>query len=183
MKAKESFAMNAAGHTRGELLDGSECEILIDTLRANHTCQNPTICDVKSLHVMPKFTSTTRRRIQVGNGQYVGVLFVIPVIITIQKHRFKIFMLVSEIHENMDLVLGIKILFELESVIDSRDSCLSFLNRSIPFFTKEEIEVNSKEQKQIPIEALFVEEISGMAIYKAIRHQVSCSPYFETEVC
>ena len=23
--------MNAAGHTRGELLDGTECEILIDT--------------------------------------------------------------------------------------------------------------------------------------------------------
>ena len=56
---------------------------------------------------MPKFTSTTRR-IQVGNGQYVGVLFVIPVIITIQKHRFEIFTLVSEIHENVDLALGIK---------------------------------------------------------------------------
>ena len=78
------------------------------------------------------FTSTTRR-IQVGNRQYVGVIFVIPVIITIQKHRFEIFTLVSEIHENVDLVLGIKNLFELEGVIDSRDSCLSFLNRSIPF--------------------------------------------------
>ena len=31
VKAEESFAMNAAGHTRGELLDGTECEILIDT--------------------------------------------------------------------------------------------------------------------------------------------------------
>ena len=94
---------------------------------------------------MPKFTSTTRR-IQVGNGQYVRVLFVIPVIITIQKHRFEIFMLVSEIHENVDLVLGIKNLFELEAVIDSRDSCLSFLNRSIPFFAKEEVEVKPKEK-------------------------------------
>ena len=60
---------------------------------------------------MPKFTSSTKR-IQVGNGQYVGVLFVIPVIIKIQKHRFEIFTLVSEIHENVDLVLGIKNLFE-----------------------------------------------------------------------
>ena len=84
---------------------------------------------------MPKFTSTTRR-IQVGNGQYAGVLFVIPVIITIQNHRFEIFTLVSEIHENVDLVLGIKILFDLEGVIYSRHSCLSFLNRSIPFFVK-----------------------------------------------
>ena len=31
IRAEESFAMNAAGHTRGELLDGTECEILIDT--------------------------------------------------------------------------------------------------------------------------------------------------------
>ena len=31
VKAEECFAMNAAGHTRGELLDGTECEILIDT--------------------------------------------------------------------------------------------------------------------------------------------------------
>ena len=67
---------------------------------------------------MPKFTSSTRR-IQVGNRQYVGALFVIAVIITIQKHRFEIFSLLSEIHENVDLVLGIKNLFELEGVIDS----------------------------------------------------------------
>ena len=31
VKVEESFAMNAAGHTRGELLDGTECEILIHT--------------------------------------------------------------------------------------------------------------------------------------------------------
>ena len=93
---------------------------------------------------MPKFTSTTRK-IQVGNGQYVGVLFVIPIIITIQKHIFEVFTLVSEIHENVDLVLGIKNLFELEGVMDSRDSCLSFLNRSIPFLAKEAIEVKPKE--------------------------------------
>ena len=75
----------------------------------------------KSLHSLPKFTSTTTR-IQVENGQYVGVLFVIPVIMTIQNHRFEIFTLVSEIHDNVDHVIGIKNLFELEGVIDSKDS-------------------------------------------------------------
>ena len=116
---------------------------------------------------MPKFTSTIRR-IQVGHGQYVGVLFVIPVIITIQKHRFEIFMLVSEIHENVDLVLSIKNLFKLEGVIHSRDSCVSFLYRSIPFFAKEEVEVKHKEQKCVTIEGLFLEELSGMAITKLL---------------
>ena len=76
-------------------------------------------------------------------------------------------MLVSEIHEHVYLVLGIKNLFEL-GVIDSRDSCLSFLNRSIPFFAKEEVEVKPKEQRLITIEVPFLEIISGMAITKLL---------------
>ena len=86
----------------------------------------------KSLHALAKFASNTKR-IQVGNGQYVGVLFVIIVILNIQEHehRFQVFTLVSEIHENVDLVLGIKNIFELEGMIDSWDACLWLLNRSI----------------------------------------------------
>ena len=167
VRAEESFAMNTAGHTRGELLDGTECEILIDTGESKAYMSKSYYMQCKSLHTMPKFTSTTSR-IQVSNRQYMGVLFVIPVIITIQKHRFEVFTLVSEIHKNVDLVLGIKNLFELEGVINSRDSCLSFLNRSIPFFAKEEVQVNPKEQKLIIVEAPFVEEISGMAITKLL---------------
>ena len=167
VKAEESFAMNATGHTRGELLDGTECEILIDTGASKSYMSKSYYMQCKSLHAMPKFTSTTRK-IQVGNGQYVGVVFVIPVIITIQDDTFEIFTLVSEIHENVDLVLGIKNLFELEGMTDSRDSCLSILNRSIPFFAKEAIEVQPKEQKLITIEAPFIEEISGIAITKLL---------------
>ena len=167
VKAEESFAMNAAGHTRGELLDGTECETPIDTGVSKSYMSKSYYMQCISLHAMSKFTSTTRR-IQVGNGQYVGVLFVIPVIITIPKHIFEIFTLVSEIHENVDLVLGIKNLFELEGVIYSRYSCLSFLNRSIPFFAKEEGEVKPKEQKLITIETTSLEEISGMAITKLL---------------
>ena len=121
----------------------------------------------KSLHSLPKFTSTTTR-IQVGNRQYIGVLFIIPVIMTIQNHRFEIFTLVYKIHENVDLVIGIKNLFELEGVIDSWDSYVNFLNRSIPFFSKEKVSVRPKEQKMLTLEAPFVEEISGMAITKML---------------
>ena len=72
---------------------------------------------------------------------------------TIPQHGFEIFTLVSEIHENVDLVIGIKNLFELEGVIDSWDSCVSFLNRSISFFPKEKVSVKPKEQKLIVLEA------------------------------
>ena len=58
------------------------------------------------------------QRIQGGNGQYVSVLFVIPIIIDIHSHRYEIYTLVSEIHENVDIVLGIKNVFELEFVIN-----------------------------------------------------------------
>ena len=39
-----------------------------------------------------------------------------------------------KIHDNVDLVLGMKNIFELEGIIDSRESCFSFLSRSIPIF-------------------------------------------------
>ena len=109
----------------------------------------------KCLHTLPKFASNTER-IQVGNGQYVDVLFVTPVIIDIHGHRFEIFTLVSEIHEPKDLVLGIKNIFELEGVTDSQDSCFSFLNRSITFFPKEKTEIPPKVQAMVVIEAPFI---------------------------
>ena len=39
-------------------------------------------------------------------------------IIDIQGHRLKSHTLVSEIHENVDLVIGIKNIFELEGIIN-----------------------------------------------------------------
>ena len=71
VKAEESFAMNTAGHTRGELIDGTEYEILIDTGASKSYMLKSYYMQCKSLHAMPKFASTTRR-IKVGNGQYVG---------------------------------------------------------------------------------------------------------------
>ena len=103
---------------------------------------------------MPKFASYTQR-IQIRNGQYGGVLFVISVIVDACGHRFEMFTLVSEILENVDLVLGIKNIFELEGVIDSHDSSFSFLNRSILFFPREKIEIKPKEQRLVIIEAPF----------------------------
>ena len=119
----------------------------------------------KTLHALPKFTSNTQK-IQVGNGQYVSVLFMIPVIINIHGHRFEIFTLVSEIHDNVDLVMGMKNIFELEGLIDSRESCFSFLSRSIPFFPVMTVEIAPASQKMVMVDAPFVEELSGMAMVK-----------------
>ena len=103
-----------------------------------------------------------------GNGQYVSVLFVIPVIIDIHRHRFEIFTLVSEIHDNVDLVMGMKNIFELEGIIDSRESCFSFLSRSILFFPVTTVEIVPASQKVVMVEAPFIEELSGMAMVKIL---------------
>ena len=100
----------------------------------------------KALHDLPKLPSKTQR-IQVGNDQYVGVLFVIQVIIEICSHRLEVLTLVSEIFDNVDMVLGIKNLFELEGVIDSHESCFRFLSRFIPIFPREQVVVKARRKE------------------------------------
>ena len=107
-----------------------------------------------------------------GNGQYVSVLFVIPVIIDVHRYRFEIFTLVSKIHDNVDLVMGMKNIFELEGVIDSRESCFSFLSRSIPFFPMMTVEIAPTSQKMVMVEAPFIKELSGMAMVKILDMKV-----------
>ena len=167
IKAEERFLITGQGFASGKLLDGMECQILLDTGATKSCMSKSYYFQCKTLHVLPKFSSNTQR-IQVGNGQYVSVLFVIPMIINVHEHRFEIFTFVSKIHDNVDLVMGMKNIFELEGVIDSRDSCFSFLSRSIPFFPVTTVEIMPKTQKMVIIEAPFVEELSGMAMVKIL---------------
>ena len=167
MKAEESFPISEQGFVMGKLMNGEECQILLDTGVSKSYMSKSYYLKCKSLHNLPKFALKTQR-IQVGNGQYVGVLFVIPVIIEINKHRLEVFTLVSEIFDNVDMVLGIKNLFEIEGVIDTRESSFRFLSRLIPIFPQEQVIVKPGEKKLIPIESPFIEEISGMAIVKIV---------------
>ena len=59
------------------------------------------------LHKYPKFNSTIRN-LQVGNGELVAALFVIPFFFKIGKHLFEIYTLVLEIQQSMDPILGVK---------------------------------------------------------------------------
>ena len=96
------------------------------------------------------------------------MLFIIPVIIDAHGHRFEIYTLASEIHENVDLVLGIRNVFELEGVIISRDCCFKFLNRSLPVFPENCVILKPNEQKLIKVKVPFIDEISGLAIVKIL---------------
>ena len=133
MKAEESFPISEKGFVMGRILNGEECQILLDTDMSKSYMSKSYYLRCKALHDLPKFASKTQR-IQVGNGQYIGVLFVIPIIVEIYSHRLEVFNLVSEIFDNVDMGLGIKNLFELEGVIDSCESCFRFLSSLYPYF-------------------------------------------------
>ena len=60
-----------------------------------------------SLHSLPMSVSRTKN-ILLGNGQYSGVLFVVPVVINLHEHRFQGYTLVLEIHDKVEMVMGIK---------------------------------------------------------------------------
>ena len=90
-----------------------------------------------------------------------------PVIKDVQGHRFEIYTLVSEINENVDLVLGIKNVFKL-GVINSQDFCFKFMNRSLPIFPKEHVVLKPKGQKMIKMKAPFIDEISDLAIIEIL---------------
>ena len=155
------------GYTMGKLLDGAECQILLDTGASTFFMSKSYYMHCKSLHSLPTFALKTQR-IQVCNSKFVSVLFIIPVIVDIHGHKFEIYTLVSEIHENVDLLLGIKNVFKLEGVINSQDCCFNFLNRSLPIFPKEHVVLKPKEPKLIKVKAPFIDQISGLAIIKIL---------------
>ena len=103
-------------------------------------------------------------------------------VIDVYSHRFEVFTLVSEIHYNVDLVLGMKNVFELEAIIDMQGSSFKFLNRSIPFFSKEQIILKPKGKKFIKIEAPFIDVKSGLAMVKNVGQQRTMYGSVETKV-
>ena len=135
----------------------------------NPSCQNHFICNVN--HYTPYQNLPLLHK----KHKCIGVLFIIPVIVEIYSHRFEIYTLVSEIHENVDLVLGIKNVFELEGVINSRDYQFEFLNRSVPIYLEKEIILKPDEQKLVKVRALFIDEILGLAIIKIIHGSTNCT--------
>ena len=108
--------------------------------------------------------------------------FIIPIIIEVHRHRFKIYTLVSEIHKNVDLVLGIKNVFELEGIINSRDCRFEFLNRSVPIYPEKELILKPDEQKLVKVRAPFVDKIMGLAIIKIIDGKTNSMLFDKAEI-
>ena len=57
IKVKETFLISEQGYTMGKLLDGTECQILLDTGASKSLMSKSHYLHCKSLHLLPKFAS------------------------------------------------------------------------------------------------------------------------------
>ena len=68
------------------MLDGTNCKVLLDTGGSKSFMSTTFYLNCPSLHSLPKFVSKAKH-VLVGNGQYVGILFIIYVAINLLGHR------------------------------------------------------------------------------------------------
>ena len=163
--AQPSFPITLDCHTNGELLGGGKLDILLDTGASKSYMSKVYYMSHPHLHHFPKFQSAIRH-LQVGNGALVPALFVIPLVFKIQGHKFEVYTLVSEIQDKMDLILGVKNIFELEGIIISRTCSVNFLNRSLPIFPVAHHKIKPGKMAYVKVRIPFVEKLSGIAIVK-----------------
>ena len=165
--AQPSFPMTLDCHTDGELLGGGKLDILLDTGASKSYMSKAFYMSHPHLHHFPKFQSAIRH-LQVGNGALVPALFVIPLLFKIQGHIFEVYTLVSEIQDKMDLILGVKNIFELEGIVNSRTCSFNFLNRSLPIFPLAHYKIKPGKMAYVKVRIPFVEKLSGIAIVKLL---------------
>ena len=145
-------------HAFGQVIGGNMLDILIDTGASKSYMSKAYYMRNRSLHSLPKF-ETHIRSLQVGNGCKVATLFVIPVLIKINGHKFEIFTLVSEIEENIDLVFGMKNMHELEGEHSARHSEFRFMNRAIPLFPTENFTLKPGCKRFVKVIAPFPQDL------------------------
>ena len=87
---------------------------------------------------------------QVGNGELVAALFVIPLVLKIYGHLFEIYTQVSEIQQSMDLILSVNNMFEMEGEVCCQTSQFKFLNRSLyHYIDLSESDLTQREKDEV----------------------------------
>ena len=81
---------------------------------------------------------------------------------------FEVYTLVLEIQQNMDIILGVKNMFEIEGEISCRTSQFRFLNRSLPIFTLSTHRIKVGAKAYVKAKVSFIEKLSGHAIAKLL---------------
>ena len=164
INAEPSFPITLYCHTNG-IAWRWKIRYLLDTGASKNYMSKAFYMCHEHLHQFPNFQSAIRH-LQVGNGVLVPALFVIPFVLKIQGHKFEVYTLVSEIQDKMDLILGVKNIFEIEGIINSRTCSVNFLNRSLPTFPVVHYKIKPGKMAYVRVRIPFVEKLSSIAIVK-----------------
>ena len=164
---EQAFPVYPNCHTKGQFVGGGIIDILLDTGASKSHMSKAFYMRHTHLHKYPKFHSTIRN-LQVGNGELVVALFVIPFVFKIGRHLFEIYTLVSEIQQSMDLIFGVKNMFEIEGEVSCRTSQFKFLNRSLPVFPLSTRRIKVGTKAYVKAKIPFIEKLSGHAIAKLL---------------
>ena len=166
-RPEQVFPIYSNCHTWGQFVGGRMLDILLDTGASKSYMSKEFYMRHPHLHKCPKFNSTVKN-LQVGNGELVATLFVIPFVFKVGEHMFEVYTLVSEIQQNMDIILGVKNMFEIEGEISCHTSQFRFLNRSLPIFTLSTHRIKVGAKAYVKAKVPFVEKLSGHAIAKLL---------------
>ena len=128
--------------SQGALMGETPMTVLFDTGARKSYMSKSFYMANTSLHTLPKF-STTSKGIIVGNCQLVPVMFIIPITCFIQDDVFEIFTMMADMHEGIDLVFRLRNMTEIDGEISTKTGSFKFFNRSIPIYTKDNLEVPS----------------------------------------
>ena len=166
-RPEQVFPIYSNCHTWGQFIGGGMLDILIGTGASKSYMSKGFYMRHPQLHKYPKFNLTVRN-LQVGNGELVATLFVIPFVFKIGEHLFEVYTLVSEIQQNMDIILGVKNMSEAEGEISCRTSQFKFLNGSLPIFTLSTHRIKVGAKANVKAKVPFIEKLSGHAIAKLL---------------
>ena len=126
LKAEHKAPITEDVYVPSKLLDGTDCNILCDRHASKSFVSKIFYLNCPLLHSFPQIVSKMTN-ILVGNGQgEVEVLFVIPIVINLQGHRFEVYVLVCDIHDDVDMVMGIKNVYEVEGVTSTKGIMFTF---------------------------------------------------------
>ena len=81
---------------------------------------------------------------------------------------FELYTLVLEIQQNMDIILGVKNMFEIEGEVSCCTSQFKFFNRSLPIFPLSIHRIKVGAKAYVKAKVPFVEKLSGHTIAKLL---------------
>ena len=161
------YNFDAQLFTTGILPDGKEFRILIDTGATRSYLSKSFFDSNPYLHKFPQIKPRATR-IYMGNGEWVPVLFIIPLCFSVDKHAFEIYTIVCPM-ANSDFIWGMRNIVETEGQLCTRTMKYKFLNRSPQLFPSKPLTLLADGTEQlVEMKVDFPSEISGHAIAKLL---------------